>query len=91
MWKNKKFSLTEKIFREINYSLTPLVKTLVSRNFSQKCVRENSRNFHTVGNKSGLYVEKIRFFSFDKILREFDLVYVFSKYFFNFRFDVVTT
>ena len=35
-------SLTEKIFREIN----SLVKPLVSRNFCQKSVRENFRNFH---------------------------------------------
>ena len=41
---NEKFTLTQKIFRQIN----SLVKPLLSRNFCQKCVRENSRNFHTV-------------------------------------------
>ena len=32
----KKFSLNEKIFRKINCLVTYLVKTLISRNFSQK-------------------------------------------------------
>ena len=35
-------------FRQINSLVTYLVKPLLSRNFCQKCVRENSRNFHTV-------------------------------------------
>ena len=48
MWKFQKFSLTEKIFREINSLVTYLVKPLVSRNFCQKSVRENFRNFHIV-------------------------------------------
>ena len=48
LWKFQEFSLTEKIFREINSLVTSLVKTLVSRNFCQKRVRENSRNFHIV-------------------------------------------
>ena len=47
-WKNEKFSLTEKIFREINSLVTFLVKMLLSRNFCQKCVRVNFRYFHTV-------------------------------------------
>ena len=38
----------QKIFRQINSLVTYLVKPLLSRNFCQKCVRENSRNFHTV-------------------------------------------
>ena len=48
--KNEKCSLTKKIFRQcqINSLVTYLVKSLLSRNFCQKCVRENSRNFHTV-------------------------------------------
>ena len=37
-----------KIFREINYLVTSLVRPLVSRNFCQNCARENSRKFHTV-------------------------------------------
>ena len=37
-----------KIFRQINSLVTYLVKPLFSRNFCQKCVRENFRNFHTV-------------------------------------------
>ena len=40
-------SLTWKIFRQINSLVTYLVKPLLSRNFCQKCVGENSRNFHT--------------------------------------------
>ena len=48
VWKNAKLSLTEKIFREINSLVTSLVKTVLSRNFCQKCMRENFRNFHTV-------------------------------------------
>ena len=42
-----KFSLIEKIFREINYLVISLVKTLLSRNFCQKGVKDNFRNFHT--------------------------------------------
>ena len=37
-----------KKFRQINSLVTYFVKPLLSRNFCQKCVRENSRNFHTV-------------------------------------------
>ena len=35
-------------FRQISSLVTSLVKTLISRNFCQKCVRVNFRNFHTV-------------------------------------------
>ena len=46
---NEKISLTKKIFRQINSLVTYLlVKMLISRNFCQKSVRENFRNFHTV-------------------------------------------
>ena len=38
----------QKIFRQINSLVTYFVKPLLSRNFCQKCVRENFRNFHTV-------------------------------------------
>jgi len=48
VWKNEKFSLAKKIFRQINSLVTYLVKALLSRNFCQKCVRDNSRNVHTV-------------------------------------------
>ena len=44
VWKNEKFTLTEKISRQTNY----LVKTLLSRNFGQKSVSVNFRNFQTV-------------------------------------------
>ena len=42
VWKNAKFTLTEKIFRQINSLVTYLVKQLLSRNFCQNCVRMNS-------------------------------------------------
>ena len=45
---NERFTLTEKIFRQINYLVILLVKPLLSRNFCQKRVRVNFRNFHTV-------------------------------------------
>ena len=37
-----------KIFREINYSVTSLVKALLSRNFCKKFVTVNFRHFQTV-------------------------------------------
>ena len=47
--KNEKFTLTVKIFCEINSSVTSLVKTLLSRNFYQKKkMRAKFCNFHTV-------------------------------------------
>ena len=50
LWKLRKFTftLTEKIFRQISYLVISLVKLLISRNFCQKSVKVNSRNFHTV-------------------------------------------
>ena len=48
LWKNEKFSLTEKKFRQINHLVISLVKPLLSRNFCEKSVRENFCNFHTV-------------------------------------------
>ena len=65
VWKNEKFSLTKKILRQINSLVTYLVKPILSRNFCQKCVRENSRNFHTV-----LTVWQLQNFSTTQILRE---------------------
>ena len=63
VWKNEKFSLTEKTFRQINYLVISLVKPLLSRNFCEKSVRENFCNFHTVSvfrkNKSLLSLVKI--------------------------------
>ena len=41
-------SLSPKIFRQITCLLISLVKMLLSRNFCQKRMRENFRNFHTV-------------------------------------------
>ena len=48
LWKNQKFTLTKKIFRQINYLVISIVNTLVSRNFCQNRVRVNFHNFHTV-------------------------------------------
>ena len=47
VWKNDKFTLTIKIFREINATLSS-VKTLLSRNFWQISVRVNFHNFHII-------------------------------------------
>ena len=44
---NERFTIIEKI-RQINYLVNSLVKPLLSRNFCQKNVRVNFRNFHTV-------------------------------------------
>ena len=46
--KRQILSHTEKKIRQINYLVISLVKPLLSRNFCQKCVRENFRNFHNV-------------------------------------------
>ena len=48
LWKNEKFTLTEIFFRQINSLVICLVNALLSRNFCQKSVRVNFRNFHTV-------------------------------------------
>ena len=47
VWKNEK-TLTQNFFRQINYLVILLVKSLFSRNFCQKRVRVNFCNFHTV-------------------------------------------
>ena len=48
VWKNEKFGITKKIFRQINSLVISLVKTLLSRNFWPKIVRLNRCHFHTV-------------------------------------------
>ena len=48
VWKNEKFTLTKKIFCEINSFVTSLVLALLSRNFCRKSGIGNFRNFHTV-------------------------------------------
>ena len=68
-WKNRIFSLTEKIFREINSLVTSLIKTLLLRNFCQNCMRENLCYFHTVCHE----VWKNKKYSLtEKIFREFN-------------------
>ena len=48
LWKNKKFSLTEKKFRQINHLVISLVKPLLSRNVCEKSVREFLHFPHSV-------------------------------------------
>ena len=48
VWKNEKFGLTEKIFRQIDSLVMFFLKALLSRNFCQKCVRLDCSNFHSV-------------------------------------------
>ena len=49
VWRNEKFSLAEKKFRQINdYLVISLVKPLLSRNFCEYSVRENFCNLHYV-------------------------------------------
>ena len=48
VWKNERFTVTHKKFRQINPLVFSVVKTLLSRNFCKKCVRLNCINFHTV-------------------------------------------
>ena len=63
--KNEKFTDTHEKFRQINSLVFSLVKTLLSRNFCQKSVTVNFRNFHTVCRKS----ESIMMMFFLSILR----------------------
>ena len=48
VWKNVKFPLTKKLFRQINSLVTYLVKPLLSRSFAKNARERESRNFHTV-------------------------------------------
>ena len=48
VWKNKKFTLKDIIFREINSLVTSNVKTLLSRNFCHKSMRVSFQNLCTV-------------------------------------------
>ena len=70
VWKNEKFSLTKKI-RKLNSLVTFLVRKLISRNFCEKSVRVNARNFITVLMQySQSTVWKFDNFSAIQILRE---------------------
>ena len=46
LWKNEKITLIKDFFRQINSIVIYLVYALPSRNFYQKSVRANVRNFH---------------------------------------------
>ena len=48
VWENENFGLAKEIFRQIKSLVISFVKTLLSRNLCQKCVRLNYCNFHTV-------------------------------------------
>ena len=48
VWKNEKFTLIEKIFRQINSLVISFVKTLISRKICQKSMRVNCHYFHSV-------------------------------------------
>ena len=64
--KGKNYS-HQKIFRQINSLVIPLVKPLLSRNFCQKCVIVYFRNFHTVA-----YVQPI---SISWIIRAIEILH----------------
>ena len=68
VWNIEKLILNEKIFCQIK----SLVKMLLSRNFCQKYVRENFRNFHTVS-------VKLRNFSLTHFWQKFREFNVFTK------------
>ena len=70
---DKKFTHTEKKIRQINYLAISLVKILPSRNFCQKRMRVNSRNFHTVWSRNNEFV--LWYFSTAWKFREFSLTY----------------
>ena len=61
--KNQKSTLTEKIFRQINYLVISIVKPLLSRNFCEKSVRENFYNFHIVAEQIPPYVKITELYS----------------------------
>ena len=62
VWKLRKFSLTEEIFREINSLVTYLVKPLVSRNFYYLRKRESNGNFQNFSLQYRSVVWKLRNF-----------------------------
>ena len=81
--KNEKFNLTEKKFRQIKLVIS-LVKPLLSRNFCQKCVRVNFRNFYIL-EKSRFFPRQINVFLpifcfVNKLLLEKVILPIYSKY-----------
>ena len=61
-----------KKIRQINYLVISLVKPLLSRNFSQKCVKVKFQNFHSVC----YLVWNFQDFSVTQILREIKTVLI---------------
>jgi len=71
VWKNEKVTLTQNFSRQINYSVILLVKSLFSRNFCQRRVRVNIRNFHTAAS-----VEKREILSHWKKFRQINYLVI---------------
>ena len=79
----------KKFFREIKSLVTYLVKPLLSRNFRQKSVRENLRNFHTVYYELSIIIYSPRIHSCHYILLPSFLSYSYLFICFCFVFTVV--
>ena len=75
VWKNVKFTFTEKFFREINSLVTFLLKTLLSRNFYGKSVRIIFHHFHTVTKEHSFEIEYLENCIKHHIFREIDSVF----------------
>jgi len=73
VWKNEKFGLTEKIFRQIDSSVICLVKPLLSRNFCRKSVRLKLQNFHIVAHHS-VEITKFYCYHFSQKFREINFL-----------------
>ena len=71
--------LHQKIFRQINFLVTYLVKPLLSRNFCQKCVIENFHNFHTA--KSTVKRDHTQKFPWNQLFSNlFSKTFTFTKF-----------
>ena len=64
VWKNAKFSLTKRIFREINSLVTSLVKPLISRNFCQKVWERIS----VISTRSAIQTSPFGFLFFEAVI-----------------------
>ena len=64
VWKNEKFTLTEKRFvKSTRYFVMIISKPLLSRNFCDKRLRARG-NFHTTEERAHVYLQKFREISF---------------------------
>ena len=80
VWKNEKFSLTEKKIRQMNH-IVIFSKTLLSRYFCEKGVRENICNFHTVSSWAIFVSHTVEFTKFLYHLKNISWNQLFSKLF----------